>query len=356
MSSYIIHSYQTLNLPTVQDDTDFIIYRHPTSTPGDTLTGIVYSGKIVAGYSLQHLEELLSQYVYTEDLVHTIQHIIQDDEQRFTFYLYTTTDDWDTYQSDTIRVIYDWSYEYDPPYIRTTKSSIPINLMDYRQYAVQSFMSRDGSEESIQVVVGTQTIDNIYIDGESTWTYFRWLNDGLIQWPGEFSKAFSYDFFIYSTQPKEGFSYDIIINGVKYTVANTCYNYCLYYINQWGGYDYMLFAGKEMETDNLSRLSFKKPYVVNSQEFGQVDYQTTINETWSLNTSWMTDIQSDKLKHLFSSNKIWMQDLNDSSKIPHLIPVNITNSTYEHKTWKNQGRKLYSFTIDIKASQTKYRV
>lgn len=327
----------------MNEDTDFIIYRLPTLTPGDTLTNIIYSGKILAGYSLLHINELLAQYVYTEDLVIDASHIIQDDEQYYKFFLYTTTDDWDTFTSDTITVIYDWSYEYDAPNIRPIKSSIPINLIDYRQFAIQSMMSRDGTTEVIQAFLNsgssTQTIDNFAIDSSSTWTYFRWLNDGVIAWPTEFITP-----------------YYLNINGIRYEVTSTCYEYCLYYLNQWGGYDYMLFGGRELQTDNLSRLSYNKHYTNNSKQFGQVDYQTTIKETWSLNTSWMTDTQADKLKHLFSSNKIWMQILSDPSKQPHLIPVNITNTTYEHKTSKNQGHKLFAYDIEVKASQTKYRI
>lgn len=338
MATYSIRSFQTLNLPQVSIDTDFIIYRYPTSTPGDTLTNIVYTGKIVAGYSLNHVDELLSQYVYTENLVYTNDHIIQDDEQIFTFYLYTSTDDWTTFSTDTITVIYDWSYDYQPVYRKTTKSSIPIDFMDYRQFGIQSMMSRDGSQEAIQVTVGQTTIDNIVIEGSSTWTYFRYLNDGTILWP--------------HAQGGD----NMFINGKKYTVKNTCFKYCLYYLNQWGGYDYMLFSGREIQKDNLSRLSYTKNYVVNSSEFGKTNYLTTINETWSLNTSWLTDIQSEKFKHLFSSNKIWLQDLTEDSKIPHLVPVLITNSSYDHKNYKNQGRNLYSYTIEVSASQTKYRV
>lgn len=343
MANYTIYSFQTLNLPTVQVDTDFIIYKYATSTPGTTLTNLIYSGRIVAGYHLDHVDEILSQYVKADNLSFVGgDHLLQDEEQRWTFYIYTSTDDWETFTSDTITVIYDWSYDYEPTSIKPIKSSIPIKLMDYRQFAIQSMMSRDGSMEHSIVLLDNTTIDTIAFDGDATWTYFRWLNDGGIEWPDEF--------FVNTT------SYVLDISGIKYTVANTCYNYCLYYVNQWGGYDYMLFGGRELQTDNLSRLSYKQQYRANSWQFGQVDYQTTIDRRWSLNTSWVTDIQASKLKHLFSSNKMWLQDLTDGSKTPTLVPVNITNTSYEHKNWKNQSRKLYTYTIELKASQSQYRI
>lgn len=345
MATYTIFAFQTLSLPIVALDTDFIIYDDETLTPGDDLNGIIYTGKIVAGYALEHVDEILSQYVYAKDLAINSNHYVRDGEQTYTFWLYTTTDDWQTYTTDNIIVIYDWSYEYDPITPRPAKSSIPMNTMDSRQFAIQSMMSRTNASETVQVFIdGPTTIDNFTLDPGETFTYFRWLQDPAIEWP---------------TRSKH-----IWINNYKYTVKDTCYNYCLYYLNQWGGYDYMLFAGKELNTSNLTRLSYKKKYNTQTGQdfigsFGDKTYQTTIKDTWSLNTSWLNDTQSEKMKHLFSSNKMWLQDLNEEvgeKMMPHLIPVNITNSSYEHKNWKNQDRKLYSYTIELEASQTKFRV
>lgn len=346
MSTYTIYSFQTLNLPTVQVDTDFIIYDDETQSPGDQLYGIIYTGRIVAGYKLEHIDEILSQYVYVKDLSLSGTHFLRDGEQRYTFYLYKSTDDWATFTLDTITVIYDWSYDFEPLSVRPTKSSIPINVMDFRQYAIQSMMSRTGQAEPVEVYVdGPITIDNFTLENTETFTYFRYLSDPAIEWQSTDSSA-------------------IWINNYKYTVTNTCFDYCLYYVNQWGGYDYMLFAGRELKTDTLSRLSYKQQYRTQIAgdwvgQFGDKTYQTTIKEHWSLNTSWLNDIQSEKMKHLFSSNKMWLQDLNEevnAKMTPHLIPVNITNASHEHKNWKNQDRQLYSYTIELEASQTKYRV
>lgn len=345
MAAYTTFSFQTLSLPVVAVDTDFIIYDDQTQTPGDDFNGIVYTGKIVAGYGLEHVDEILSQYVYAKDLNINSYHFIRDGEQTYTFWLYTTTDDWVTYTTDTITIIYDWSYEWFPLTPRATKSSIPMSTMDSRQFAIQSMMSRTGSAEPVEVHIdGNTTIDSFTMDPGETFTYFRWLQDPDIVWPTR--------------------SRNIWINNIKYTIKDTCYKYCLYYLNQWGGYDFMLFGGRELETDNLARLSYKNKYSTQTGQdyigtFGDKTYQTTIKERWSLNTSWLNDVQSDKMKHLFSSNKMWLQDLEevvDDKMMPHLIPVNITNSSYEHKTWKNQDRKLYSYTIELEASQTKYRV
>ena len=345
--NYTFKTWETINLPAVSGDTYYRILRLPSSDPGNVQTGIIYDGLVLDGFGIQNLNEILGQYVYVEPLVfNSSDHLMQDDEQIWTFYIYYTQDDWYTFTSDTVTLSYNWTYETGNDRLKSTK---PINIMDYRQFAIYSLMSRDGSEEPFIVTLGNTNIDSFTIEQNSTWTYIRKLDD--LNYPGEFSFAYSYDFFVTRQTPLyDTYQYKLDIGGNIYWVSNTCYNYCLYYLNQYGGYDYMLFGGRELQTDTLSRLSYKKNYIANSVDFGRVNYMTKIEEAWSLNTSWVTDEQSEKLKHLFTSNKIWLHDLNSG----HITPVNITNTSFEHRTWKNQGRKLFSFTIDVKSSQEKY--
>lgn len=348
MATYSFKTWETINLPSVSGDTYFRILRQPSADPSSVQSGVIYDGLILNGFGIQNLNEILSQYVYVEPLTfNSNEHMMQDDEQIWTFYIYYTQDDWETFTSDTVTLTYNWAYDSSNSRIKSTK---PINIIDYRQWVIYSTMSRDGSEEPFTVHLVNNTIDSYVIEGSSTWTYIRKIDD--LNYPGEFTIAYSYDFFVNrnANQLDSTNRYKLDINGNIYWVSNTCYDFCLYYLNQYGGYDYMLFAGREMQTDNLSRLSYKQNYIANSNEFGKIDYLTTISESWSLNTSWVTDIQAEKLKHLFTSNKIWLQDLNTG----HITPVNITNKSFEHRTWKNQGRKLFSFTIDVTSSQEKY--
>lgn len=327
MAIYSYRTWETISLPPVTGDTFFCIYRRPTSYPGDDFNGRIYSGLVLDGYSIQNLNEILSQYVYTVDLdFDATDNVMSDDEQVYTFYIYYTQDDWVNWTRDIITIIYDWTYTNDNP---SYKSTVPISVMDYRQYAVASMKSRDGEEEPVQVTLDGSTIDNFILDDVSTFTYIR--NLSLLQLT-------------------DGFPHRLTINGVPYTIERTCYRYCLYYLNEYGGYDYMLFGGKEMQTDKINRLSYKRNYVANSVNFGKVDYLSRISETWELNTSWVTDTQAERLKHLFTSNKIWLQDL-ESGRI---VPVNITNTSFEHKTYRNQGRRMYAYNISVSSSQEKY--
>lgn len=358
MATYEKKSWETLNLPPVSGDTTFIISRTsivPTGQTPEDLESKIYTGLILDGFYLKNLEEILSQYVNPEPLVFdNPNHLVQDDEQYVSFYIFYTQDDWSTWTRDTVNITYNWSYGST----YAGKSNRIINLVDYRQYFVYSMMTQGSSEEHIPVALDNNTIETLDIDAGSVWTYIRkFYDDSSVVLGAEFNYAYSYDFFVNKPFDTIGNApsteyHTLYIGGLKYYIANTCYNYCLFYLNEFGGWDYMLFAGRELQTDKLSRLSYKKNYVAQSTDFHKVDYLTTIDETWSLNTSWLSDIQSEKMLSLLASNRLYLQDLNKQT----ITPVNITNSSFEHKNYKNQGRKAYTYTIEVSASQTKYRV
>ena len=355
MANYSYQSWETINLPPVTGDTYFLITRTgnvPSGGDPSDIANIIYSGLVLDGFYIQNLEEILSQYVNPESLTFDVipDHLIQDDEQNVNFYIFYTQDDWNTWTRDTVSITYNWSYGST----NVGVSDRIIDLVDYRQFFVRTMKPRE--DDTVIVSLDGQQIETLELEGGSIWTYIRrFYGDPSITLAGEFSYAYSYDFFV--DRPFDSLTYTtdlhtLTIGGVSYRIANTCYNYCLFYLNEVGGWDYMLFAGKELQTDKLSRLSYKKNYVAQSTEFHKVDYLTTINETWSLNTSWLSDIQSSKMGNLLASNRLYLQDLNKQT----ITPVNITNSSFEHKTYKNQGRKAYTYTVEVSASQPKYRV
>ena len=176
-------------------------------------------------------------------------------------------------------------------------------------------------------------------------------------YPAEFNYEYSYDFFVDSPgHPIKGTynNFSIGTNAIRknYKIALTCCRYCIYYLNKFGGWDSMLFKGKELKTDNIERLSSKQNYRSMTNDFGQVDYMTKINERWSLNTSYLDDGQSSRMSHLIETNRAYLHDLVDNK----IYPINIINSTCELKTYKNQGRKMAVYTIEVKSSQDKFRI
>lgn len=360
MATYTYNAWETMNLPIVSGDTYFRILRQQTQTPGDATVGVVFDGLILDGQQLTNLNEIISPYVNTETLYlptgTNISSLTGDDEQNASFYIYYTQDDWETFTYDTIQVTYNWAYENSLPYLRSYR---PINLLDYRQYFIFSIQNPAGNTDNdVWVRLETETVDTFNIADNTIWTYMLRLDQ--LTYPGAFSYDYSYDYDVDRTFMLPGtynylriaddrgsrtFSYD-------YYVTNTCYKYALYYLNDIGGWDYMLFLGRELQKDDIKRLQYKKNYVSQAFDWGKVNYLTQINEKWELNTSFMNDTQSENLQPLFHSNKMFLQDLNNGK----LIPVNITNTNVEHKTFKNQGRKLYTYTINLDSAQEKFAI
>lgn len=348
MATYEKKSWETLNLPAVSGDTFFRILDHSVSTdPSAETTGVIYDGLVLDGFGIQNLNEILSQYIYPTPIIFTSS-LQQDNTSHSTFYIYYTQDDWGTWTYDTVILTYDWSYK--PNYNRSVLSDPIINLIDNRQFFLYTIKA--GSPDAVNTI--TMKIGNIvvYTFTVSGYTYYNLVHDmSDATYPGEFSYAYSYDFFVDRSVPIDGVN-KITVGPSTYYVTNTCYRYCLYYLNQYGGWDSLLFRGKELKTDDLSRLSYKKNYVAQSLDYYKTNYLTTIQERWSLNTSFLNNIESDKMINLMASNKIYIHDLVED----FIAPVVITNSNCEHKNYKNQGRKMATYNIEVSASQPKYRV
>ncbi len=346
MASYSYKSWQTINLPVVSESTYFRILDHQAEHPETETTGVIYDGFIISGYYIQNLNEILSQYVKPYEL-YFASALQTDSTSERTFYIYYTTDGWNTTTMDDVTISYDWSYENSTYEVL----SDPIfDLVDIRQYLLYSFHPLE-VPYIFSVRIGDVPIDSYNIEDTIHYNYVKKLSDMDI-FPGEFSYAYSYDFLVTRNSLPLEDTVDLYVGARKYIVAHTCYRYCLYYLNQNGGWDSLLFRGKVMKQDNLSRLSYKKNYIAGSLDFNKVDYLTTIQEGWQLNTSFLDDQHSEKMINLLASNKIFLHDL-DEDKI---TPVNMVTQKCEHKTYKNQGRKLYTYTVEVKSSQPKYRI
>ena len=342
MATYNKRTWETLNLPAVSGDTFFCICNRQTSQPGDDFNGRIYSGLCKDGYGIQNVNEILAQYVVPTGFSFGSSEIVNyDDASHSTFYIYYTQDDWESFTSDTVTLTYDWGYE---GVNRVVKSDPITNILDCRQYFLHTLTATNPSvSETVNVAgIGEEWGDEEYtliatfkIDGYSFVTYVRDLST-----------------LVYPIAPTTETFLPLWIGSTRYLITRTCYRYCLYYLNQYGGWDSMLFRGKELQEDGISRLSYKKNYVANSLDFHKVDYQSTVSERWELNTSFLDDIASSKMINIMASNRLFLHDLETG----RIAPVNVTNSTCEHKTYRNQGRKMAAYNVEVSASQPKYRV
>lgn len=136
---------------------------------------------------------------------------------------------------------------------------------------------------------------------------------------------------------------------IVYNVVN-CYDYVLYYKNAFGGWDSLLLKANVKQSDELSYETYKK-YPNSSTDFSRTTYMTTITPTWTLYTGILTDKQAEKMYHLITSNAVYLHNLIKDT----ITPVNIDNNVFEHKSYKNNGNRMFYYEINCTASQDKYR-
>lgn len=308
---------------------------------------IIYSGVRPNTINIyNNLENILSpkltMQLFYENL--PLQVNAWNDQFSKTFYIYESPNDWELVSYPvSVEVIYDWSYIPNYPYMSEITDPIEYKI-DPRQYLIWT---------SRQLVPGTPNRQQLYINGVASSTAWFYIAE----------KDFNYNicYKIGDIIPIQGTGTILNINSSNdIVVIEPCKEYCLYYLNKFGGWDWLLVNGTSLKTDKLNRLSYKSNYLAQYAQGtvniyatrNKIDYTTIINENWELNTSWLSDIQSSKMSNLLESNQVVLHDLKNN----YLIPVLITNSNVDYKTYKNQGRKLYSYKIEVEASKPKYRL
>lgn len=135
--------------------------------------------------------------------------------------------------------------------------------------------------------------------------------------------------------------------------ATSCGYGVLYYSNALGGWDAFLIEGRMKKTDSYERYEIDNAYMANTLQYGHRTLVNTISEAWELQTHYLTDNESKTLtENLYGSNDVYFHDLVED----RIYPVVITDKSVEVKNWKNQGKKQFIHTINIKSAQDKQRI
>lgn len=138
---------------------------------------------------------------------------------------------------------------------------------------------------------------------------------------------------------------------LHYPLKLTCAKYAIYYANSLGGWDSLLIKGKVVETHTNDIASIKLEYDNRTNAFGTKHYLKDRKTTYKMTTGYLTDAQSSLMYNLLDTTKAYLHNLETGE----LIPVVINNKSYDVKTYYNQNRKLYTYTIEVEESQQKYR-
>lgn len=219
----------------------------------------------------------------------------------------------------------DWSYDYG-----TTPSdlSAPINgRVDNRMLILFSGSGMSSLSASYHRTSGTSTSRSISVSSGSTGTGA--FNAGAVSGVDR-----------------------ITIKSRVYYPIGSCYRYALYYVNAFGGWDQFLIEGNDMEVDEVVRHLREVEYDNNSIiNAGKDNYVNEVNKSWTFHSGLLTDDEASRMHHLVDSNYVYLCHIPSR----YMYPVIMETNTCQYKTFKNQGRRMVEYTIQVGLAQNRLR-
>lgn len=216
---------------------------------------------------------------------------------------------------------YDYSFDKDFKFNR----NIPIlNYFDERQSIFLSFLNLSGETNTVRISTGGRLL-RLTLDTPGIFHNKRAYNEGNV---------------IINTP------YDKMV----LTSKKTCAKYAIYYLNPLGGWDQLLIEGKVVKSIKFENKTFKRNFDNNTIEFENKHYLKNFVTSYKLTTGYLTDEQSKLMPNLIETTKAYLFEL----ETKRYIPVLINNNSVDIKTYRNQGRKLFTYTIDVQESQNKF--
>ena len=216
---------------------------------------------------------------------------------------------------------YDYSFDKD---FKLTRNQPILNYFDVRQDIFLSFLNLPGESNTVKIYTGNYRI-HLKFDTPGIFHQKRTYNEGNV---------------VVDARGKR----------TVLTSKNTCAKYAIYYLNPLGGWDQLLIEGKVVKTIKLENKTFKRNFDNNTNEFQNKHYLKNLTTSYKFTTRYLTDEQAKLMPNLIETTKAYLCDLDTKN----YIPVLINNNSVDIKTYRNQGRKLFTYTIDVQESQNKF--
>lgn len=224
------------------------------------------------------------------------------------------------------------------PIKKTKNGGVTSITVDRRQYTPISVFNRTETEKNLlcRYINGGVIKEHINAVVDNTSELIKFVRD--IYYDNLVSSV------VFSTT-------DSTDGSIYVDITNTCYDYCLYYCNAYGGWDSLLIKGNVLRTDNIESHYFNKTFKNSTQEFEKKKYANVFTTTYRLHTDWFNDDEQSRLHHLLGSTEVYLHNL----VTDEIEPVNITNKNIEYKTFTNNGKRKWCNTIDVEVAQTRVR-
>lgn len=240
-------------------------------------------------------------------------------------------------------VKYDWSY--DDAVSAELKFSDPINgRIDPRMPLVWTTYA-DEDNTTIEIVGYARTGDFLYEDYNNDYSAAN-VEDHLTYDVAEGA----HNMYLYGDDVAD---YQWLVrDGFVYKVVTPCHRYALYYVNAYGGIDFLLLEGTCKMQDNLTRYTTKKTYNNSTPSArGKAEYLNEQVRVYTLNTGLMTEAEASKMHHLLESTNVCLWDNVEGV----MRPVVLTDNNVAHKTYKGEGRNLIRYTITAELARDRQR-
>lgn len=127
------------------------------------------------------------------------------------------------------------------------------------------------------------------------------------------------------------------------------------FMNNYGHYDYYTFTGAQKKNTSIKRNNYKQNnyqwstsgYSVNSRNRGNTQYETKLEDTFTVVSDWITEEQSAWLEQLITSPDVYIYSGSN------LIAVDILDSSYQTKY--ESSDQLFNLTITYKLAYSRIR-
>ena len=142
----------------------------------------------------------------------------------------------------------------------------------------------------------------------------------------------------------------------KYDRSCSIYDSKLFlFKNSLGAWDFWTFTQDTKETKSIVRNEYKQEipfgnFWSNGGYYyrGQNIYSGKINENYTANTNWISEIEYKYLSELMESSDVYLIDKYDGQYNPYPIPIIITDTNYEIKT--SIRDQIFNLTMNYKMS------
>lgn len=216
---------------------------------------------------------------------------------------------------------YDYSFDKE---LKFTRNMPILNYFDTRQDIFLSFLNLPGETNNVTISTGGRLL-HLTFDTPGIFHHKRAYREGRV---------------IVNAKDKR----------TVLTSKNTCAKYAIYYLNPLGGWDQLLIEGKVLKTIKLENKSYKRNFDNNTNEFQNKHYLKNLTTSYKFTTGYLTDEQAKLMPNLIETTKAYLCELDTNT----YIPVLINTTSVDIKTYRNQGRKLFTYTIDVQESQNKF--